>query len=90
MIFHSKGNYINSLREKLLKEAWMSIETALYVNTIIPVASLITIDLDVSSDLKWRSNKYKEELCGMVAAQGFEYACKPNTCSIKLADKFSK
>jgi predicted RNase H-related nuclease YkuK (DUF458 family) len=86
-----KTRYIDNLRERLLRETWVSVETALYVNEVIPSADIITIHVDVNSDMRFKSGKYRDELVGMVAAQGFDVAVKPDAwASSKVADKFSR
>ena len=86
-----KFRYIENLRERLLRETWVSVETALYVNNVIPSADIITIHVDVNADMRFKSGKYRDELVGMVAAQGFDVAVKPDAwASSKVADKFSR
>ena len=77
-----------SLRHQLLLEAMRSLEAAFYVNKRIPSESIISLHLDVSSNLRWKSGRYMEELVGMVVAQGFNVACKPDSwASSSVADR---
>ena len=75
-----------NLRQRLLGEAMRSLETAWYINPKIKKNSLV-IHLDVNADLKYRSGQYKDELVGLIMAQGFECTYKPNSwASSKVAD----
>lgn len=76
-----------SLRQQLISEAMRSLETAWYVNPKISDDNTIVIHLDVNSNLKWRSGQYRDELVGMIMAQGFKPAIKPDSWgSSKVAD----
>lgn len=70
--------YISSLRERLLFETWRSIELAFYLNDQISSDKMITIQLDINSNLKYKSAHYKDELVGMVVGQGFNAIIKPD------------
>ena len=67
-----------SLRQKLIAEAMRSLETAWYVNPKIPNENVLVIHVDVNSSLKWKSGQYRDELVGMIMAQGFDCKCKPD------------
>ena len=75
-----KLGYAESLRQKLLTEAMRSIEVGWYLdrNKHVRDNQLVTIHLDVNCNLKFKSTKYKDELVGLVTAQGFECEHKPN------------
>jgi len=67
-----------SLRQRLLLEAMRSLETAWYLDSKVDSKNIIGIHLDVNSNLKYKSAQYKEELVGLVAAQGFNALTKPD------------
>jgi len=67
-----------SLRQKLVAEAMRSLETAWYVNPKISTENVLVIHLDINSNLKWQSGQYRDELVGMIAAQGFLCKSKPD------------
>ena len=80
-----------SLRQKLIAEAMRSLETAWYADPKIPEESTIVIHIDVNSNLKWKSGQYKNELVGMVMAQGFLCKCKPDAWGAsKVSDRKCK
>ena len=86
-----KTRYIENLRERLVQETWLSVETALFVSAIVPPDTGITIHVDVNADPRYKSGRYHDELVGMVVAQGFHAAVKPDAwASSKVADKFSR
>lgn len=72
-------DFIDALRERLLLEAMRSLETAWYLSPLISVERIITIHLDVNEQLKYKSARYKDELVGLVVAQGFKATHKPNS-----------
>lgn len=77
-----------SLRQQLIAEAMRSLETAWYIDPKIPEQSTIAIHLDVNSNLKWRSGQYRDELVGMIMAQGFHSAVKPDAwAASQVADR---
>ena len=72
------GPYMENLRQRVLMEAMRSLELGWYLSTQVPQSSIIGIHLDVNSNLRYKSSKYKNELVGLVAAQGFEALVKPD------------
>ena len=81
IILHSDRTEIySSLRQRLLMEAMRSLELAWYLDSKIPSSTFMAIHLDVNDNIIWKSGKYKDELVGMVMAQGF----------VSGRDKFSK
>ena len=83
-----KVSCIKALRQRLLLEAMRSLETAWYLNSYIPKDQQITIHLDVNSNLKYESSRYKEELVGLVVAQGFKCLVKPDSfAASSVADR---
>lgn len=92
VIIHTqKVPEFQSLRQKLIAEAMRSLETAWYVDPKIPEESTIVIHVDVNPNVKWMSGQYRDELVGMIMAQGFHPAIKPDSWgSSKVADKRCK
>jgi len=70
---------ISNLRQRLMIEAFRSLEVGWFLNGKIDPAKIITIHLDVNPNLKYKSSKYLPELVGMVAAQGFHCEHKPHS-----------
>lgn len=69
---------IRSLRERLLKEAWMSVELGMELNDVIPDASRLTIHIDANPDTKFKSSDVVQEMVGLVLGQGFGAVTKPD------------
>jgi predicted RNase H-related nuclease YkuK (DUF458 family) len=65
---------IPQLRERLLKEVWMSVELAMK----IPNEDL-TVHIDANPDTKHMSSKYLQELVGLVVGCGFKAVWKPDS-----------
>lgn len=86
-----KNPRFNSLREKLVKEAWMSVQTALEVEAILPESCDITIHLDANPNAKFKSSNYVKELVGMVVGQGYAYEVKPRAwCASHVSEHIVK
>lgn len=64
---------INSLRERLSKEVWMSVELGMRL-PMLPI-----VHIDANPDEKFMSQKYLHELVGMVVGQGFKALYKPES-----------
>jgi len=64
------------LRQRLVYEATKSIHVAWYLNEVMD-SSNIEIHVDVNSDSKWDSSRYKDEIVGYVTSQGFACEHKP-------------
>lgn len=78
---------VQSLRQKLFTEAWMSCETAMELTPHIPVTTKVIVHLDVNPDEKWASSRHINEVVGMVLGQGFEVLVKPDAwCASHTAD----
>lgn len=88
VILHKdKVPYMDHLRQRLLIEVMRSVETAWFLNKHISIDQIIGIHIDVNQSLQFKSGKYKEELIGFVAAQGFNALVKPDAwASSKVAD----
>jgi hypothetical protein len=74
-----------SLRDRLIHEAWMSLEVAQKISKMI--SQNITIHLDVNQNPKFKSGLYKNEICGFVKGFGYDYKLKPDSwCASSVAD----
>lgn len=67
---------INSLREKLLKEVWRSVDLGIVLHPHIP--GDLTVHIDANPILKHKSSKYIQELTSLVVSQGFKAQLKPD------------
>lgn len=65
---------ITSLRERLLKEVWKSVELAMALGELP-----LTVHVDANPDERHASSKYLQELVGLVMAQGFRTLIKPES-----------
>lgn len=82
---------IKSLRERLLKEVWMSVNIALELNAFIDDASSLTVHVDANPNVKFKSSAYVKELAAMVVSQGFKAVLKPDAwCASHAADHVVK
>ena len=70
--------YMDNLRQRLLMEAMRSLELAWHVDAQIDSESVLTIHLDVNDSLKYKSGRYRDELVGLIVAQGFNARVKPD------------
>jgi predicted RNase H-related nuclease YkuK (DUF458 family) len=66
---------IQSLRERLSKEVWKSVELAMQIPEVVG----LTIHIDANPDERFMSQKYLQELVGMVVGQGFKALYKPDS-----------
>lgn len=82
---------IKSLRERLLKEVWLSVATALEVNPMLAEESNLEIHVDANPNTKFKSSAYVKELTSMVVSQGFEAVLKPEAwAAMHVADHVVK
>lgn len=82
---------VKSLRERLMKEVWMSVTCGLELNQYIPSDADLTIHIDANPDVRFRSSDYVKELTGMVVGQGFKAVLKPDSwCASHAADHVVK
>ena len=82
---------IKSLRERLLKEVWMSVQTALEISPMISEESSLQVHVDVNTNTKFRSSQYVKEVVSMVVSQGFECKLKPEAwAAMHVADQIVK
>jgi uncharacterized protein len=76
---------ISSLRERLLKEVWRSVELGMQLAPLIP--GELNIHVDANPEEKHMSSRYVQELTGLVVSQGFKAVIKPESwCSTHAAD----
>lgn len=76
---HERMPRIKSLRERLMREVWMSVETGITINGVIPEDRELTIHIDVNPNLKYKSSVCVKEAVGLVQSQGFGYVLKPDS-----------
>ncbi len=81
----------NSLRDRLTKEVWRSVEVAFTLKDILPLNAEIVIDIDLNKKPQYKSSNYVQELVGMVVGQDFKCRTKPDAwAAMCVADKYSK
>ena len=66
---------ITSLRQRLTKEVWMSVELAM----ALPEQPELTVHIDANAQERHMSSRYLQELVGMVVGQGFKALWKPDS-----------
>jgi predicted RNase H-related nuclease YkuK (DUF458 family) len=66
---------ISSLRERLNKEVWLSVELGMQ----LPEHPELTVHIDANPSEKHMSSKYLQELVGLVVGQGFKAKWKPES-----------
>ena len=68
---------IKSLRERLLKEVWESVDLGLQFSPI--VKGELTVHIDANPVVTHKSSQYVHELVGLVVGQGFKALIKPES-----------
>jgi predicted RNase H-related nuclease YkuK (DUF458 family) len=68
---------IASLRERLLKEVWESVDLGLQFSPI--VTGELTVHIDANPVVSHKSSQYVHELVGLVVGQGFKALIKPES-----------
>ncbi len=68
---------ITSLRERLLKEVWKSVDLGLQFTSIVP--GDLTVHIDANPVVAHKSSAYVQELVGLVVGQGFKALIKPES-----------
>lgn len=82
---------VKSLRERLIREVWMSVNVGLELNAHLPETIGLTIHVDANPNLKFRSSDHVKELAAMVVSQGFQTLLKPDSWAAShLADHVVK
>lgn len=90
-VSRERENYAYSLRDRLTKETWRSLEISFALSEILPKNAELVVHVDVNKKKRYKSSRYCEELTGMVTGQGFECRVKPYAWAAQaVADKFSK
>lgn len=76
---------ITSLRERLLKEVWRSVDLGMQLTGLVP--GDLTVHIDANPVVKHKSSQYVQELVGLVVGQGFSARIKPDAwCASHAAD----
>lgn len=82
---------IKSLRERLMREVWMSVNVGLELNSHVPETVGLTVHIDANPNLKFKSSSHVKELTAMVVSQGFRTLLKPDSwCASHAADHVVK
>jgi predicted RNase H-related nuclease YkuK (DUF458 family) len=68
---------ITSLRERLLKEVWKSVDLGLQFSPV--VNGDLTVHIDANPVVAHKSSAYVQELVGLVVGQGFKALIKPES-----------
>jgi predicted RNase H-related nuclease YkuK (DUF458 family) len=68
---------ITSLRERLLKEVWESVDLGLRFSPI--VKGELAVHIDANPVARHKSSQYVQELVGLVVGQGFKALIKPES-----------
>lgn len=74
---------IQSLRERLLREVWLSVELGLRLEAVIP--GDLHVHIDANPIAQHRSSAYVQELVGLVVSQGFRAVIKPEAWAASRA-----
>jgi len=82
---------IKSLRERLLKEVWLSVQLAIDISPYINEESLLEVHVDANPNVKFKSSAYVKELTSLVVSQGFNAVLKPEAwAAMHVADHVVK
>ena len=68
---------IRSLRERLLREVWLSVELGLKLSPVVP--GPLHVHIDANPIARHKSSAYVQELVGLVVSQGFRAVIKPES-----------
>ena len=74
---------IQSLRERLLREVWLSVELGLRLHPVVP--GPLHVHIDANPIARHRSSAYVQELVGLVVSQGFRAVIKPEAWAASRA-----
>ena len=86
-----KSGTSTSLKERLMKEVWYSLETAFELNSLLTKNIELVIHVDVNKSIKYKSGSYINEFVSLVTGQGFKVAVKPDAWAAQsVADRFCK
>lgn len=82
---------IKSLRERLLKEVWMSVQLAMEISPFIKETSELEVHVDVNTNTRFKSSAYVKEVTSLVVSQGFNAKLKPDAwAAMHVADHVVK
>jgi uncharacterized protein len=70
---------MTSLRERLMKEVWRSVELGMLLAPLLPDEVKLNVHVDANPNEKFMSSKYVQELVGLVVGQGFNVKIKPDS-----------
>ena len=77
---------IASLRERLLREVWLSVELGLEIGPVVP--GPLSVHIDANPVETHRSSRYVQELVGLAVSQGFRAVIKPESwAASRTADR---
>ena len=68
---------ITSLRQRLMREVWLSVDLGLRLHPVVP--GELTVHIDANPVVTHRSSAYVQELVGLVVSQGFRAQVKPGS-----------
>jgi predicted RNase H-related nuclease YkuK (DUF458 family) len=74
---------IASLRERLLREVWLSVELGLKLEPVVP--GPLHVHIDANPIAQHKSSAYVQELVGLVVSQGFRAVNKPESWAASRA-----
>ena len=74
---------IASLRERLLREVWLSVELGLRLHPVVP--GPLHVHIDANPIARHKSSAYVQELVGLVVSQGFRAVIKPESWAASRA-----
>lgn len=79
----------NSLRSRMLLEAYKSLEVAIEIDQIY--TGYLEIHLDIGSTIKSKTSAYEKELTNLIVGQGYSCVIKPDSwASSSCSDHFLK
>lgn len=82
---------IKSLRERLLKEVWLSVQLGLEMTGMLDDISQLLVHVDANPNTQFKSGAYAKELAAMVMSQGFNAVLKPEAwAAMHVADHVVK
>lgn len=83
--------YSNSLKERLMNEAWKSLTVAFDLSNVVPKNVEIVIHVDVNRSARYKSGSYSQELVSLITGQGYKVRIKPMAWAAQsVADHFTK
>ena len=86
-----KVERIDSLRRRLLDEAWRSVEIAMQVDAVVSEDVEISVHVDANPNTKFKSSCVVKEMVGMIVGQGFTALTKPDSfVAMHVADHIVK